>query len=141
MNQRNQRNERNQISQIDQPRISLVPPVSRQRDYRGCHRCSLAYSTSREQCEQPSGQQKKRMSPYISHILPLCFFQIPYRMPHTKPIGAVNMNRTGPFQLEVPDRDSCIPPPTPPSMAPTTANHSPYPAMSLRVITIYRITL
>jgi hypothetical protein len=68
MNQRSQRNERIQISQIDQPRISLVPPVSRQRDYRGCHRFSLVYSTPIEQCEQPSGAaEKKNVAVYFSH--------------------------------------------------------------------------
>jgi hypothetical protein len=68
MNQRNQRNERNQISQIDQPRVSLVPPVSRQRDYHDYHHFSLAYSTSREQCEQPSGAaEKENVGMYFSH--------------------------------------------------------------------------
>jgi len=67
--------------------------------------------------------------------------QIPYRMPHTKPIGAVNMISTGPFPLEISGMYSCIPPPIAPSMVPTTANQSPYPRMFLNVVTSYRFTL
>ena len=66
-------------------------------------------------------------------------------MPHTKPIDAVNIIGTGPFPIEIPGMYSCISPPSAPtsdpSMHPTTANQSPYPAMFLSVVTICRVTL
>src|SRR6267143_3293574 len=72
-------------------------------------------------------------------------FQLPYMMPHTKPIVAVNIISTGPSPIEISGMYSCISPPkaptSPPSMHPTTANQSPYPTMFLSVVTICRLTL
>ena len=58
-------------------------------------------------------------------------------MPHTKPIGPVNSISTVPLGISV--MYSCISPPqvpaSAPSMHPTTAHQSPYPAMFLNVVT------
>jgi len=66
-------------------------------------------------------------------------------MPHTKPIGVVNIISIGPFQLEIPAIYASIPPPitltSAPTMHPTAANQSPYPAMFLSGVTICHIPL